>query len=272
WMLANANEDRVVLSLTTDDVQQSSNDVTMKKGYEVIASYSWKQTDLPTIYVPGTPSAFNGQDVAAFEGIQLDPDNGQYWLDQHAERVPAHQFEPMFQALSLLNPDMRFDDIDVVVNRSTLQQLLKVLNNKSSQNFHLDLNMVGTTLFLGRKVLRARVGSPEGSYGHSFERHFTSEDPELEDAEGHHRMLRYDFGGLDMVVRIEADARVPNTTYDIDAPFVPHPLYAAEDGPVEGIAHSGPQRTSIISQGILTPHFLTIELKSNDKAKPMEQM
>lgn len=39
-MPANANEDRFVLSLTLDDVQQSTNEVTLTKDYEVIASHS----------------------------------------------------------------------------------------------------------------------------------------------------------------------------------------------------------------------------------------
>lgn len=100
-MLANANQDRVVLSSTPEGVQQSTNEVTIEKGHEVIASCSWKQTNTPTKYVPGTPCAFSarefatttaegkdstkvvpapaeGQDVAAFAGIQLEPDLGLY--------------------------------------------------------------------------------------------------------------------------------------------------------------------------------------------------
>lgn len=109
------------------------------------------------------------------------------------------------------------------------------------------------TLFLGRKVFRPKVRSPPGSYRHSFEKYFTSEDSELEEADGNHRILRYDFGGLDMVIWIEADPRLPDTKCDIDALFVSHPIYAPEDGLVENIAHSGPQQTLTISQGTLTP-------------------
>jgi hypothetical protein len=158
------------------------------------------------------------------------------------------------------------------VNRGTLHVLLQVLGNKYSQRFHLTLDMISDTLFLGRQAKNAKVRSQPGSYGRSFEDYFTTEDSELEDVEGHHRILRYDFGGLNMVVRIETDAYMPNTAYDLDAPIVPHPVFAAEPSPVEGIAHKGPEQTKVILGGTLVPHFLTVELKSKDKPKPLEQM
>jgi hypothetical protein len=85
------------------------------------------------------------------KGIQLPSDTGLHWIDQHAERVPQHQFEPVFQALSVMNPSVRFDNVDIVVNRSSLQLLLRLLKNQSTQAFHLDLDVVGKTLFIGRK-------------------------------------------------------------------------------------------------------------------------
>jgi hypothetical protein len=318
WMFQNANQERVVVQFMLDDIQESADEVTIKGGYELLCSYSWKNTDTtsiygpPVIYVPGTPPAFDAREFATptpqapdtdgiqfdastgrywtwvdqhsattpsphqsetqpFHGIQLPPDTGRHWVDQHAVRAPTHQFEPIFQSLSVLSPSLRFNAIDIVVNRSSLQMLLRYLNAKSSQPLLLDLDIVSNTLFLGRRVRHAKVASMPGSYGRSFEEYFTAEDPRLDGADGHHRVLRYEFGGLDMVVRIEADAYMPGMEYDVCEPIMPHPFFDAEMSiATKGVAHA--LKTEVIPKGTLAPHFLTIELKSNEKVKPMEQM
>jgi hypothetical protein len=191
-------------------------------------------------------------------------------MDQHAARSRTFPFEPIFQALSVLNPHVRFDDVDVVVNRNTLQSLLKYINAKASQPLRLDLDLVANTLFIGRRVLHAKSGSAPNSYGRSFEAYFATEDPQLESANGHHRVVRYDFGGLNMIVRIEVDAYIPNAPYDPSSPLAPHPFFDPYLSPPGGIPHS--LQTSVIPAGTLIPHFLTIELKSNEKSKPLEQM
>ncbi|KAH7392005.1 hypothetical protein DE146DRAFT_722949 [Phaeosphaeria sp. MPI-PUGE-AT-0046c] len=271
WMLTNANEQQIALGIRLEDVQQSANQVTSKGGHELLCSYSWKQTDSPTIYVPGTPATFTFHDPTK-TAIELAADTGLHWIDQHAGRVPTHQFEPVFQALAALQSDERFDDVDIVVNRGSLQQLLKWVNHKSHQAFHLDLDIVGNTLFLGRKVKKPKAASSADSYGRSFEEFFTIEDPELENADGHHRMLKYDFGGLNMVVRVEADACVPNTEYDIEAPVILHPACDPDSSNGLGISHKGPEVTSVIAKGTLIPQSLMIEPKSNEDTMPKEQL
>lgn len=140
WMMTNANEQHIVLSIDNEDIQQSANEVTSKGGYELLCSYSWKQMDSPTIYVPGTPPTFTFHDPKT-EVIELAADAGLHWHDQHAERVPTHQFKPVFQALAALQSEERFDAVDIVVNRGSLQQLLILINNKSNRAFHLDLDI-----------------------------------------------------------------------------------------------------------------------------------
>jgi hypothetical protein len=281
WMLSNANGKQVVLHMTPNDIQQSTNQVTSKEASELLCSYSWKQTETPTIYVPGSPSRFlqptfdtmgdeNGTE--RIKGIQLPSDTGLHWIDQHAERVPQHQFEPVFQALSVMNPSVRFDNVDIVVNRSSLQLLLRLLKNQSTQAFHLDLDVVGKTLFIGRKLKKAKGTSQEASYGRSFEEYFTTEDPLLEDAQGHHRVPRYDFGGLDMVVRIKTNAFISDLKYNPDAPVVLQPPYHSTTTLKPGIFHRSPHPTIVVAKGTVVPHAQTVELKSNDKTKPKEQM
>jgi hypothetical protein len=131
---------------------------------------------------------------------------------------------------------------------------------------------VGNTLFIGRKPKKAKSASQEGSYGRSIEEYFTAEDPALEDGQGHHRVLRYDFDGLDMVVRIEADAYVPDLEYKPDAPVVLQPLHDSTTTSATSIFHHTPRPTIVIPKGTIVPHAQIVEMKSNDKTKPKEQM
>jgi hypothetical protein len=103
-----------------------------------------------------------------------------------------------------------------------------------------------------------------------FEGYFGTEDVLLETSDGHHRVLRYEFGGLNIVVRIEADAYVPRTAYDPNEAMMPHSFLGVGFSPAGGIEHA--PKTSVIGKGTLAPHFLTIELKSNEKVKPLEEM
>jgi hypothetical protein len=181
----------------------------------------------------------------------------------------VHQFEPLFQALFVADPELRFDNIDIVINRTTLLNLLKFVSKKSVQAFHFTLDLIGKTLFIGRKVAHAKGSPAEGSCGHNFEKEFTTEDPDLEHAEGHHRVLLYSFGGLRITVRIEADAYFetdsePAVTSDSSA--------SSKNGPIESIAHNGPHRTTVIRGGKAISQENIMELKSNQTQVPKDQM
>jgi hypothetical protein len=268
WMLENANEKQLVMSMPLENTRQSAIAVSSKNGYKLMCSYSWKKTKTPTIYVPGSPAVFIPYNISKQKGIRLALDSGRHWVDQHAKRVPKHQFEPVFQALTVVNPEVLFNDVDIVVNRSSLMMLVRFLRNQSSQAFHLDLDIVQNTLFLGRKVKNAMVESTEGSYGRTFENHFTAEDAQLQDADGHHRILQYNFGGLNMVVRVETDAYIPNTQMLMGC----RPDDLQESLSANGICHQSPQPTTVIAKGTMVSHASTIEIKSNDSSRPLEQM
>lgn len=170
-----------------------------------------------------------------------------------------------------MNPDKRFDKVKTVTNRSSLLILIRYLRNQSSQPFCLELNIVKDTLLIGKKVRQAKVYSRAGSFGHSFEEHLTTKDPDLEDALGHHRVLLLEFGGKPLLVRVEADACVRNQEYNPDAPVVVHPDFDPLTCHTGGIDHSSSQRTNVIVGGRLVPHAQTIEMKSNEKSEPKGQ-
>lgn len=49
-------------------------------------------------------------------------------------------------------------------------------------------------------------GSLNPGYGHEFEKAFTVLDNDLADSASHHRIIQYNLGGMNCIVRFEADA------------------------------------------------------------------
>ncbi|KAF9690952.1 hypothetical protein EKO04_011139 [Ascochyta lentis] len=255
WMMKDVGE-RICL-IAHWEVGASTTPVTSIGGYEFLCSYSWKQTTIPTIYVPGSPARWTPPLLPK----QLDPDEGFHWCDQHGHRVPRHQFEPIFQALAVMNPTIRFNNVDVVVNRNTLQKLLSFASFKrGSGPFYVNLDMVQNTLFISRREAKAKTRQCTG-YGRNFETEFTTEDPQLQQAEGHHRVIRYKFGSLNLVVRIEADGYYPEGEEDDMSPneFFQNVLRTTTQTTIE---HHSLRRIVVLAQGTITPHNSTLELKS----------
>lgn len=123
--------------------------------------------------------------------------------------MPIHPFEPVFQAMFITNPDMRLDEVDIIVNRNSLRKLFDFASGKKQDAFRMDLHMVKDTLFICRRERNfgSLVHGPhDPGFGHSFENAFTKTEEELNSSGGHHRVIRYRIGQLNCVVRFEVDA------------------------------------------------------------------
>ncbi|KAF1829125.1 hypothetical protein BDW02DRAFT_457340, partial [Decorospora gaudefroyi] len=219
-------------------------------------------TELSTIYVPGTPPMFKKPDSP----IALGQDTGSHYVDQHAVKFRQHQFEPAFQAIAVRNPSKRFDDIDIVINRGSMSTLLQFSKGLTSPAFTMTLHTIGKTLIIGRMVKKGQVGSAVGSYGRNFETAWTQQmEPDLQDADGHHRVIQYKLGDLEVVVRHEADAYIPDGAPENEVLLLAAPLGST-------IQHTSPHPTSVIRAGRFIPQDRVMELKSNAKSRPVEQM
>ncbi|KAH6868695.1 hypothetical protein BKA58DRAFT_317291 [Alternaria rosae] len=253
-------------------IPESPNHVS-DKGYELLCSYSFKSyTNTPTIYVPGTPPMF----IKPPAPLKLEPDTGRYYIDQHVAKVPLSQFEPLFQALTVMKPSKRFHDVDVIVARGSMTTLITYVKDVSYQPFALTLHVVGNTLIVGRRLRSGMAGSTNGSYGRNLEAAWTTQlESDLQDAEGHHHALQYDFGGLKIVVRAETDAYMPHSQPSrdeireslADAASRREPEFANTT-----IRHNSSDLTIVLLAGTSVPHSRTMELKSNNKSKPLDQV
>ena len=183
----------------------------------------------------------------------------------------------MFQEIAVMNPEFRLDNIEIVVNRTVLENLMKFIRNNSFQDFHLDLDMEGDTLFVGRKTRYAKGGNPEEAFstGAGFEAMFATQDPELDDVDGHHRVINYMLGPLDICVRFEVDGYIADFEKDFELPEFTMPDYTPTSSAdsTRTIEHRSPCSTVMILKGTLVSQTQIVKLKSKRKPDtPTEQM
>ncbi|KAF2824947.1 hypothetical protein CC86DRAFT_253904, partial [Ophiobolus disseminans] len=231
WMLDNAC-DEIVFELRPEDNLPCEGMVSSKDGSAVLTRYTIMDSQVPTICAPGGAP--------------------QYMKPKRADYQKGPLYEPLVRATGITYPSFRFDRVDIVVSRTVLSNLLRLIRRDPYQPFHLDLDMEGNTLFVGRKVRHAK--GKHAGYRHTFEAALTAKGPELKGASTHHRASMYMLAHLNTVVRYEVDA------YDPDA----------EEPNNATINYSG--ATIVIPKGSLAKQHQLVEIKSNTGSRPVEQM
>lgn len=178
-----------------------------------------------------------------------------------------------------MNPTFRFDSIDVLLNRNSLRKFFDFCMGRNQDSFRVNLFLVKDTLIIERCVRSTKEylnGSDGSGFGHSFERATTRLPPGLGDSSAHHRVLRYNLGGLECAVRFEVDASyddlsetagteagVPNVSAQgdaigsLEASFSSMALGKSTDTPVMNNASM-----SAIARGPGTPQASLAELKT----------
>ncbi|KAH7350250.1 hypothetical protein BKA66DRAFT_541509 [Pyrenochaeta sp. MPI-SDFR-AT-0127] len=202
WMLKDAGE--LIQMLTSTSLEPDSTAVSSELVFETLCSYNW-QDDGTAILVPGGPPRWEPPPLP----VTLSPDSGLNCKNQGISRVPKYPFEPAFQAMSIMNPNLQLDGVDIIANRNSLRKLFDFVAGKRQEPFCMGLCMVKNTLFISRKEKTARMmihGYANSGYGHNFEEAFSTPEPGLAGSGSHHRVIRYDLGHLNCVVRFEVDA------------------------------------------------------------------
>ncbi|KAF2275376.1 uncharacterized protein EI97DRAFT_73383 [Westerdykella ornata] len=198
----------LLLEIALDDITPSSTGISHKTGFETICSYNWVRSPLssPTIYVPGAPRKWTPPTTLP---QSLRRSNLPHFVNENAFRAAEHQFEPVFQAMAIMKPDMRMNDVDVVSDRGSMQRLLDYTATRSVRRPYLiAAQRVRNTLFL--RVFSEKsgiVGGHASGHGKVFEEKYTRDAMGLgELGSSFHRVVKYDFGGLTLVLRHEVDA------------------------------------------------------------------
>jgi hypothetical protein len=140
---------------------------------------------------------------------RLPQDSGDYFRDKNASKFPSHLMESTVLAALTLHPDLPAD-LDIVACYSSLGNLVRFVLGKD-KSFRVLVQAVYNTVFFVR-----RENSPteklEGikGHGHTFPEAYTTWDRDVKGSDTSHRILKYRFGGLRMLVRAEVDAYLAN--------------------------------------------------------------
>ncbi|KAF8434005.1 hypothetical protein BGX38DRAFT_1221409 [Terfezia claveryi] len=188
--------------------EQSEAEKYRKDDYELVASYNWfEKAGRPGIIVPGLAARWTPPSLPAW----LNPDSGIFYIDQNAYRWPTSPLEPALRALFTLHPTFDLNPIDIVTDRNNLRKLFRFVcgDQKLMHEFKFYVEVINKTVLVTRWEKRAAnvvAGSEFRGFGHTFEKEFTKYTKGLEGSTGHHRVAKYKFGGLNMMVRFTAEA------------------------------------------------------------------
>ncbi|EQL02192.1 geranylgeranyl pyrophosphate synthetase [Ophiocordyceps sinensis CO18] len=206
WIRAGLRGLAPLQRINQDSLVPSRSQVSSASPPEVLCSYNWRNLEAAHIFVPGTPPTWRNIRLP----VTLPKDKGVFFIDQNAGRAPKQPLEPLFRAAASTNPDLRFNDIDVVSDRSSLRHLLDFCAARAQEAFRLKLTLVHESLLIERCGKNARErASPrlrDTGWGHNFEMYCTTYPSHMHDSSGHHRVLLYPIGHLRCAVRFEVDA------------------------------------------------------------------
>ncbi|KAK7968096.1 uncharacterized protein PG986_002373 [Apiospora aurea] len=220
---------------------------------EVLSSYNWVNPARPaTIMVPGGPRVLR----SPIRAVQLEKMETPGEVDPHLTRLPQGAvLQPLFQAVEVLRPECRFDNVDLLTSRVVLMRLLKFCA-LGTGSFRLSASVIRNSLVLHistraeAELENDGIGTAVGAgYGFSFEEAVTSYPKGLEDSHSHWRILRYNLGPLKCVLHYEADATTE--PYDGGSGQLPVVIPAPDD-----------LSATVLLRGHLTPQEKTLEVKS----------
>lgn len=128
--------------------------------------------------------------------------------DENVRRWPKHPMEPAVRAMLEMNGKFETRSVDIVTCATTLGNLHKLASGTPA-SFLFNLELVGNTAFLVRKLKSPkeliRDDPPFASLLHEGSTYW---DKRVKGSASHHRVIRYSFGGLNLMVRCEPSGYV----------------------------------------------------------------
>lgn len=191
-----------VETLSPEAAVQSSGRVQLRN-VKPLASYSWIEGRTPSIVVPGCPRIWQNTIVTT-----VPADTGVHYLDRNTSFM-GHRpsLTPIFAAVDSLHDDFQYRDLDLVTDRNNLRKLLRCIDRQQDKTFRIDIDLLGKTcLFTRREETLVETIKEFRGYGHEYELAATKPRRGSEGEISHHRIVRYEFGGLKVLLRYEVDA------------------------------------------------------------------
>jgi hypothetical protein len=110
-----------------------------------------------------------------------------------------------------MNPNLDMKPIGLTTDRNSLRKLLQFVSGKVTKSWRIDVDIIEETMFFTRweeSQVMLITGARDSGYGHGFEKAFLSFDADLQESSGHHRIVRYNLGGIECLVRFEVDGYI----------------------------------------------------------------
>lgn len=242
-----------------------------------LASYNWLESQAPTIVVPGCPPAWNSDATTK----TLPKDSGITFIAQNEARLPESPMEPAIRAINVENPNFKFDNAQLICDRSDIRKLLSFVSSQTTFNgkcdpFKIRAEAVGEIVLLCRKadkVTEDARDATHSSWNSNFEKAYTTAT--VHGSTGHYRVVNYHFNGINMIVRHELDAYKAVEAHAVGSVDGPRrveqaaaiqPLVPADDRTVT----AGPiSRLSIVKAGERVSLDSTLMIKTRYEGKSL---
>jgi hypothetical protein len=146
----------------------------------------------------------------------LKEDSGQYFRDPNAAKYPNYPMAPVVHAIVETNPEFDAASTDLFACGSTLGNLLRFTRG-IDKAFRFNVEVIGETVFFIRKENDPRefIKNIRG-FGHTFPEAYTTWEHSVKGSETHQRIIGYEFGGLNCLVRFESDGYLREAPADND--------------------------------------------------------
>ena len=200
--------------------------------------------------------------------VRLTQDRGLTFVDQNAYRSPKFPLEPLFRSVYTSTPTFDPKGIQLVTDRNNLRKLTWFVSRIPIENFRIDIEMVGNTLLFTRwESIPYEVITGFRGFGHEFEKNFTTYSGEMKASTGHHRVVQYMLGTLQLLVRFEVDGYVERGTISkssVDVDQLSHSLKSMQ------LRSESNDTVKAILGGHTVPQDSLIELKTRVKHRPIQ--
>jgi hypothetical protein len=202
---------------------------------------------------------------------RLKEDDGQYFRDPNAAKYPDFPMAPVVHAITVTDPEFDATTTDIFGCGSTLGNLLRFARGVDKA-FRFNVEVIGETVFFLRKENDPKeVIKDIRGFGHTLPEAYTTWEHSVKGSETHQRIIRYEFGGLNCLVRFESDG------YIDEAPAVRETASAQaagdQDDLLQSFQHAAisrplsnttnkPEKLKIKHDGSAVPHHSIFDLKT----------
>jgi hypothetical protein len=170
--------------------------------------------------------------------------------------------------------------IALATDRNSLRKLLQFASGKVTKSWRIDVDVVEDTMFFTRweeNQVQIITGARDSGYGHEFEKAFLSFDSNLQESSGHHRIVHYNLGGIDCLVRFEVDGYVDDGLDPDNPTSIVNELGQAfsslqVQNSTNAFASLPADEVKVIERGRLVDDNTILELKSRSAGLKMQEI